>query len=150
MSATYNNNPQYNMQVGTQYDPHHDPSTPSINRMPLHASTAPTSISNDTQGAKTSSVGKQIPPLRSRSHDQSTKGYQSVSQPPAASHPPRKTAYETKPLDLSQHFDRRRQALSLFVTALARLLITLLLIAMFIVSLYMCECRVPQLFIFLQ
>ena len=129
----------YGYHGDSQHSPHQDPSIQGTNGMPLRAATAPMNRQYNAKSDDNANSHKHAPPLRSGSHDQSTKGYQQVSPTPGASNFPNQAHYLIRPQDISQHFNRRRQTLYLFLTAGLRFLVTMLFIAMFVVALRSCK-----------
>lgn len=103
--------------------------------IPLQAATKPSNGICDGRSShqrNTSSISS----LPSKIHGSQKARYQQIGSPSTASYLPKQTSHPSTLGDLSQNFNRRTQRLRLFVAALARFLITLVFIALFVVVLH--------------
>ena len=140
MSYETHKNSQYHIrQEAQQYDAHHDLSARGIDGVPLRATTVPVNARFNAGGGGQGNNHKQGLPLRSRSHDHSTKGYQQVGSRSRASYSPKQADYPTRSQKNLHYFDRRRQMSKLLGYAAGRFLVIILFIAIFVVVLRRCK-----------
>lgn len=111
------------------------PLTHGTEDIPLHDATKSSDDGHNSTASHQRSKSSISSPFPPKTHTQPKAGYQQIGSSSIAPYPPQQKPHRIRDGDLAEDFNRSRQRARLLLAALARLLITLIFIALFVATL---------------